>query len=81
MLENLALKDWAGSTAILASWRALKSVSNQSAVFDSVVVGMRDDGGRNRDVSVESRTRPDAEGIGMEQEKVQSRVKRGRGYD
>jgi hypothetical protein len=50
-------------------------------VFESVVVRRRDNGGRNLDTSIEPRTRPDAEGSGMEQEKVQSRVKRCRGYD
>lgn len=33
------------------------------------------------DASVTPRTRPDTEGIGMEQKEVQSNVKRCRGYE
>jgi hypothetical protein len=44
--------------------------------------GERDDnGGGKLDASIEPRTRPDAEGIGTEQEELQSDVKRYRGYD
>jgi hypothetical protein len=68
--------DWPVSTAILASERTLKSASNHV-----IQQPIRQWCGGERDTSVEPRTRPDAEGIGMEQEKVPSCVKRYREYD
>jgi hypothetical protein len=58
-----------------------QSQQSSQLVFESIVVRRRDNGWRKLDASIEPRTRPDAEGIRMEQEEAQSDVERRRGYD
>ena len=63
-----AIKSASNQVSQQSSQPAIKSA--KYSVFESVAVRRRDNGGRKLDASVEPRTRPDAEGIGMEQEEV-----------